>query len=270
VTTSLAFLGDEWFARAGEVLCGVGLLVPGANARVRYEVGGGGLGWCQVIDDGRITCWERAELADADVTLRWGLEDAFEILTGGRTGTQAAVATTIVEDRASGPYVGVPPPFDFAGESELSGLRRLPGANLTVHGTLPAAPFGATQCSWVFVDGQFAGMAAGFVGHADVEIGFPFRQLMRLYRGEISWQEALQFGTLGGGSIESLMFLAGIVESPPWQRAMRACAAGRAPLALAALGEVTAQDSYRNAMGELMATTAPPTGARLLAVGSTP
>jgi hypothetical protein len=253
---SLAFLSEEWFARSRDELGGSGPVLPGANARIQYDVAtdGGGVRWNQIIDDGRVTTWARGDVGEPDVEIRWTEDDAFEILGGRCTGAAASLATTIVEQRTDASYVGPPPPLDLAREPELRRLRRIPDANLTLHYELRDAPFGATQSSLVFVDGQLERLTAGPDGVADVVIKLPFRQLMRLRRGDISMQDALQFGSISG-SIDSMVFLAAILESPPYRRAAAATATGPAPSALAALGEVGATDAYAKALADLMAAT---------------
>lgn len=254
--TGLTFLGEEWFARSRAELGGSGSVFPGVGARIQYDVTteGGGVRWYQVIDDGRVAAWERGDISAPDVEIRWSLDDAFEILGGRCTGAAAALGTIIVEQRPNASYVGPPPPLDLAGEPELGRLRRIPDANLTLHYELRAAPFGTMQSSMVFVDGQLERLTAGLAGTGDVVIVLPFRQLMRMRRGDISMQDALQFGSISG-SIDSMVFLAAILESPPYRRAAAAAASGPAPLALAALGELGAADGYAKALADVMAAT---------------
>jgi hypothetical protein len=254
--TSLTFLGEEWFARSRAELGGSGPVLPGANARIQYDVAaeGGGVRWCQVIDDGRVIAWERGDISAPDVEIRWSLDDAFEILSGRCAGAAAALATTIAEQRPNASYVGPPPPLDLGREPELGRLRRIPDANLTLHYELRAAPFGTMQSSMVFVDGQLQRLTAGLAGTGDVVIVLPFRQLMRLRRGDISMQDALQFGSISG-AIDSMVFLAAILESLPYRHAALAAASGPAPMALAALGELGAANDYAKALADLMAAT---------------
>jgi hypothetical protein len=252
----LAFLGEEWFARSREDLCGCGPGSPGVGARIQYDVASEGsrVRWYQVIDDGRVAQWARGDIAEPDVEIRWGVDDAFEIMSGKRSGAAASMTTTIVEQRPDAAYLGPPPPLDLAREPELGRLRRIPDANLTLHYELRAAPFGTTQSSMVFLDGQLERITAGFAGAGDVVIELPFRQLMRMRRGEITMLDALQFGGVRG-SIDSMAFLAAILESPFYRRAAAAASSGPAPFALSALGEVGASDDYATARARVMASS---------------
>jgi hypothetical protein len=249
------FLSGEWFAEARERLCGSGAVSPGANARIQYSVGSfaGGTIWHEVVEDGQVAVWERGELADADVELRWSVDDAFEILSGKRTGADAVAATTMVEQRPPGSYIGPLPPLDLFAEPEIGRLSRLDGADLTLHYDF-AGPFGCGLGAMIFTDGRLEQMVAGWVGDADVVVEFPFRQLMLFWRGETGWADALQHGRIRG-SIDGMVFLAGIIESVPYQRATRSASAGPAPLALATLGEVMTSEGGSTALAELMTAT---------------
>ncbi len=252
----VAFLSDEWFLQALEGVRDAGSYRCGANARLQYEAFSpkGSVHWGEVIEDGRVAAWEKGPLQDADVDIRWSVDDAYAILRGDRVGAAAAAATTIVEQRPDGFSVGVLPPCSLAKEPALARLRRLPGADLTLHCQFPAAPIGGERCSMMFVDGQLARMVAGWVGDADVVIEFPFRQLILFWRGEITWADALQEGAIRG-SIEPMVFLAGIIESTPYRRAAARATSGPAPLALATVGELVANVEYRTAVTDLMART---------------
>ena len=238
--------------------------MPGARARIQYDVAteGGSVRWCQVIDDGRVTTWERGDISAPDVEIRWSLDDAFEILAGGYTGARATLATTIGEQRPDGEYVGPPPPLDLAREPELERLRRIPDANLTLHYELRAAPFGAMQSSMVFVDGQLERLTAGLVGVADVVIELPFRQLMRMRGGG-----DFHAGHAAVREHPWIDRLDGVPRRHPREPAVPARRShgriGPRAVGLAALGELRAEESYAKALAGLMAATPPWTRSRL-------
>jgi hypothetical protein len=257
-TPRYRFLQDEWLSGMDAAMRGIGTPSPGADARVHYRVelaSGATVSWGLMVSDGVVVALSGDALGDPDCEIQWCAEQAFAILSGDLAGVAAAKATTIVEDRAGDRYMGPAPPLDLGAEPALRRMPRLAGADLTVHYRLGAAPFGLEQISMIVRDGQLERMAAGWVGKGDVSLEFPYRQLMLIRRGEVTWQDALQHGGIGG-SIDSMVFLAAIVESGPYQAATKNIARRRAPMALATLGEVMAHEEYRHSMAQVMAGTA--------------
>lgn len=254
----LEFLSEEWFAKARRSFDEALPLQPGVDARLRYQAcdGQSVRRFGQLIGNGQIH-WTGADIADADVEVRWRSDDAFEILRGRLVGNDAVAATTIVEERPTGTYEGPPPPLDFANEPTLHELPELPGADLRAALEYTQGPFGTIHYHVCFENGRLATLELGLIEEADVAVSVPFRQVMRFQRGEITVFELLLVGSIRG-SEGAIGLFSGILESPEFRRSLHASAAGPGPLAFAALGDVTGQTLYRHLMDELMAETSPP------------
>ena len=98
------FLSDGWFELVHEGVRGTGFrcLERTRASNSRSCRGGGSIRWCEVIEDGQVAAWGRGTLEDADVEIRWRIDDAFAILRGNYAGVAAAEATTIAERRPGG------------------------------------------------------------------------------------------------------------------------------------------------------------------------
>jgi hypothetical protein len=252
----LPFLSPEWCAAARSLMQGSLPAREGLNCQIHYEVVGpdGSLLWSQGIVDGQVVHWDLGGVAEPDVTVRWALVDALGVMRSTITGTEAMQRATVLNDRASSPYEGPPPPMDLA-SPELGDLPRLPGATVAVQFEFRSAPFGPTSWSIAFEDGQVVGLAFGRRADADVSIELPYRAVMEVHAGLIGPIDAVAQGRISGDETGMILF-GGMLETPAYQRAQRQCRGGG--LALAVLGEVSAGPEWRTAMAELAAQTVDP------------
>ena len=111
-----------------------------------------------------------------------------------------------------------------------------------------AGPFGDCSYRLAFEDGRLVGEAIGESPDADAVVEVSYRAMALVRAGELTILDALVDGKVDG-SIGVLAALAGISESPEFQAAERAT--GRHALALAALGDLSAQEVAREVMREL-------------------
>lgn len=213
-----------------------------------------GVQFAQVISP-RGVHWFVGDIAQPHVEIQWTLEAAFNIMRKDWDGNAATAATTILEDREDGPYVGVPPPVDLEPHSKLfEQVPRVAGATVLLACEVSSGPFGTTHFTLNYVDGQLTEVRLGAVDAADIATSMPFRQLMLLRQGRINVLEAVEHGRIGGTQ-GALGVMAGIVENPEYKRAMKAAASGPGAEALATLGEVGDQPGYRRAMNDLFSKT---------------
>jgi hypothetical protein len=245
----IPFLSDLWFARAGQIAATLSKPRPDASCRLQYQAAHHR--WVQVIEDGRITRWEPGELLDADLEIRWSVQDAYRILHRQVTGTEALAETTV----ANGHYVGPPSPMDLGQRPELASMPRLPGATLDVQYEHPAGPFGHVSYAISFVDGQVGSMMLGKVDAPDAVVEVPYLAMVLVRLGKLSIYQALERGRVDGQT-GPLALLAGLSDSEELHAAERAC--GGSGLALAHLGEVTSVAEFDEAMRSLAVETAAP------------
>lgn len=256
-TSVLEFLSDQWFAVAKELVAGRLPPQPDASGRLQFEAHAGDerVRWLQVIDAGEIRRWERGELADAEVEVRWRLEDAWRVLHRELSPNDAVKATTVLDHREGRSYLGIAPPLDLAEQPELDEFPLIPGVTVSFQAELHGSPFGDVSLALRFRDGRVASTTST-VPNPDVRAAFSFRDLIRMRLGEITILDALASGSLDGDQ-SSMIMMAGLLESESYRRAQRACGS-RGSLALAALGEVATTPGYRSAMAELALGTGRP------------
>ena len=249
------FLSDGWFAAARSLTLDLTPEQPrpGIDCRVQYDIAGGsgGCRFFQVVEAGVLRRWERGEVADRQVEIRWDWEHARRVLRRQVDGTGALAATVIA---APDGYVGPPSPADLGEHPELAQLPQIPDATLTVQYEYPRGPFGHVSHVIVFVDGRVQGMQLGQVLERDVMVRVSFLAMAKVRSGEFSIYQALEHGGKVDGQLGPLALLAGISESPEFHRAELACS--DAALALGSLGEALADPTYQTALDHLAAVTA--------------
>jgi hypothetical protein len=245
----IPFLSDAWFSRASELAAGVLFSRPDLSCRLQCQAAHHR--WVQVIEDGTITRWEPGELRNADLEIRWSVEDAYRILHREVSGTEALAATTVVHRD----YAGPPSPMDLGEQPGLANLPRLPGATVDVQYEHPAGPFGHVSYAISFVDGQIASMMLGSLDEPDAVVEVPYIAMVLVRRGELTIYEAIDQGRIEG-EIGPLALLAGLSDSPELHAAERAC--GPSGLVLAQLGQATSVDGFDEAMRALTGVTERP------------
>jgi hypothetical protein len=238
-----------WFANARALVERVEISRL-CSARLQFEVSE--FRSLLVIADGRIARWEPGSLNDADVELRWRSEDARGILFGELLGDAALLATTVVAPVADGMYVGLPAPVNLLCRPELASLPVAPGATFGVQFVYRRGPFGDVHHVLRFADGRLVEDRLGTLDQPDATIDMTYAAMARERAGEISMIESLEGGTVTG-EIGPLAALAGIIESPEFHAAE--VATGRHALALAVLGELTADSMFASAMKQLTRET---------------
>jgi hypothetical protein len=249
------FLSDGWFAAAQSL--GLGLTPeqakPGMDCRVQYDVTGtsGGCRFFEVVEDGVLRSWQRGEVSDPDVEIRWQWEHARQVFRRSVDGT-AALAQTVIA--AADGYVGPPSPMDLAEQAELAQLPEVPDATLTVQYEYPRGPFGHVSHVIEFVDGRVHRMHFGQAAERDAMARVPFLAMAKVRSGEFTIFQALEQGGKVDGQLGPLALLAGISESPEFHRAELACSP--AALALGQRGEAFADPVYQDALDKLAARTA--------------
>jgi hypothetical protein len=245
------FPDETWCEHARVATSGLLTDRVGSNGRIQYDVRSGDVHhrWLQVIVDGRFERWAPGVLPDPDVEIHWTGTDAKQVLGNELDGTHAMMVTTVVEPTANGAYVGPPPPMDLPRRAELEQLPTISDATLTIQHLLTAGPFGDIAYVQVWVDGRVTAMWFGTIADPDVSVELLYRNQVRLREGSIAVLDALENGGISG-STGALALFAGLLETQPYQRALRACVCDGAR-ALATLGEVGATPGYRAALAEV-------------------
>lgn len=110
-------------------------------------------------------------------------------------------------------------------------------------------PFGDVNYALSFVDGRCVDESLGVVAEASVSVEVPYRAMALVRAGDITILEALEGGSVDG-PVGALAVLAGISEDPRFHAAE--LATGRHAIALAALGDLDADERYRTLMSELV------------------
>jgi hypothetical protein len=251
------YLTDAWFAWARERTAGTLPPRPGIDARLQYDVRSADRRWrwFQVIEDGQLRDWALGELPDAEVEIRWDLETALAVLRQEIGGSEALAATTIAAPAAGGVYVGPPPPANLGFQRSLAALPHFPGATVAIQVHLWSGPFGEVAYFVSFVDGQLQAQGFGVLPQPDIVVELPYLEYMRYERGDITVLELIAMGRLEAAE-GPLVTYAGLLESPPFEEAMRAC--GPSGVALGSLGEVATTPAYRVALAEIASQTAAP------------
>jgi hypothetical protein len=220
---------------------------PDRAARVQFQADR--RAWFVIVNDGRVEQLDVGVIEDPDVSVQWSANVASAILRGDIRDDDAWRATTVTAMTATGMYSGPPAPLDLACRPELDLLPRIPGASLCAQFLFPAGPFGAVHYVLRFQDGRVVEELLGEVEGFDVRVEMPYRAMARARAGEITIIEALEGGSVIG-DLGPLAALAGIAESPEYQRAERAT--GRHAIALSVLGELNLDPGFRDAMCTLV------------------
>ena len=241
-----AFLSDEWFDLAQELIIGRGSL-PGIGYRIQFDAAGAR--WHQVAVDGAVTVWSPGELVDPEQEIRMPLEIAGRIYRARVDGTEALEACEVATPDG---WAGRPTPVDVADSPELNDLPSQPQANLLVQYHHLQGPFGHMSWWWRFVEGRSDSAGFGVADESDVTAYLPFANVVAIRLGELSIYEGIDGGRIDG-DIGPLMLLAGLLESPETQAAQRAC--GPRGIPLANLGLVSHQPEVHNALTILARNT---------------
>jgi hypothetical protein len=216
---------------------------PGRAARVQFQTDR--RAWFLIVKDSRVEQLDVGMIDDPDVSVQWSADVVSAILRGDLRDDDAWRATTVTAMTATGMYSGPPAPLDFACRPELDLLPRIPGASLCAQFLFPAGPFGAVHYVLRFEDGRVVEELLGEVEGFDVRVAMSYVAMARARAGEITIIEALEGGSVSG-DLGPLAALAGIAESPEYQRAERAT--GRHAIALSVLGELNLDERFRAAM----------------------
>jgi hypothetical protein len=243
------FLSTEWFEA---VSAGLENIALDQRATCRLNFSAGTARWHLCIESGRITSLGNEHLGDADAELQWSPEDAQAIVGRVVRGNEAIRRTTLVCAVDDGRYVGTPAPLNLRSRPELAEMQVVPGATLNIQYHYRKGPFGDVDYWMSFVDGQCREDSLGEIDDATVTIDVTYRAMALTRAGEITVIDALVGGGIEGAE-GALMLVAGIREDPHYHAAE--LATGRHAIALAALGDLDADERYARFMGELAATT---------------
>jgi len=244
------FLSSEWFAAAFQAAVPV---VLDRTVMCRLDGITGPVRWHLVVERGRVISLDLGELETPDVTLHWGIADAWRIARGELDGNEALLRTTATAELDDGTYVGTPAPMDLLCRPELALVTRRPDATMVVHHRLTAALFGDLDYVVDIVDGQLVGeRLSPPETKPDVFIEISYRKLGLVRTGQCTILEAIEGGKIDG-DVGALAALAAIYESPEVEAAFRAT--GSQSLALATLGELGAVPGFQERFAELIART---------------
>jgi hypothetical protein len=245
------FLSADWFRSAREVANRV-VLPAASSCRVQFEAGG--LRSYLIVERGRVTAWEAGSMAEPDVELSWPWDTAFQIATGDVDGNVALAATSATVRLREGTYVGTPAPMDLLRRPELAAMPTVPDATLVVHHQFSGSMFGDIDYTISFVYGRLRDERIGPPEITpDARVAVSYRAMARVRTRECSILEALEDGGSIDGNVSSMATLAALYEHPVFADAM--FATGPHALALATLGELRADETFRAGMGALMRTT---------------
>jgi hypothetical protein len=249
-------LSPSWFVRAFEHANRV-VLSPECSCRLQFDIDG--VLCALVVSGGTVLRFGVGVLVDPDVVLRISGIDAWAIATGRRAGTDALRAIAVVSDRTDMTCTGLPVPMGLVGRPELAAMPVVPDATLTLYHRFVGGPFGEVEYTLGFVDGQLVDECLGPPDEPpDVMIEASFRKLALLRAGRCTVLDALEHGGSVNGTVPALMAAAALYEHEAFSAAMRAT--GPQAMALATLGELTADDGFRDGMQALMHDTLRPTG----------
>ncbi len=245
----MQFLSAEWFEAVSSELQTISL---DQRASCRLNFSAGTALWHLCIESGRVASFDTGHVEGADAELQWSPADAQAILGRIVRGNEALRRTTVVVPLHDGRYVGTPAPLNLRARPELHEMQRVPGATLNVQYRYRNGPFGDVDYCMSFVDGQCTAEALGEVDDPMVTIDVTYRAMALTRAGEITVIDALVGGSIEGAE-GALMLIAGIREDPHYHAAE--VATGTHAIALAALGDLDADERYQKLMAELTATT---------------
>lgn len=246
----MQFLSAEWFEVVSAELESIAL-DPRASCRLNFSADTAR--WHLCIESGRITSFGTGHIEAADAELQWSLADAQAIVSRVLRGNEALRRTTVTVPLQDGRYVGTPAPLNLRSRPELAEMQLVPGATLNVQYHYRSGPFGDVDYTMSFVDGQCTEESLGEIDDAMVTIDVTYRAMALTRAGEITVIDALVGGGIEGPE-GALMLIAGIREDPHYHAAE--LATGRHAIALAALGDLDADERYAKLMAELAASDA--------------
>jgi hypothetical protein len=245
----MRFLSAEWFEAVSSELEDIAL---DQRATCRLNFSADTARWHLCIDSGRVTSFGFGHIENAHAELQWSPADAQAIVGRVLRGNDALLRTTVVCPLHDGSYVGVPAPLNLKSRPELGEMQVVPGATVKIQYRYRCGPFGDVDYWMAFVDGQCVSESLGEIDDAMVTIDVTYRAMALTRAGEITILEALVGGNIEG-SEGALALVAGIREDPHYHAAE--LATGRHAIALAALGDLDADDRYAKLMAGLAATT---------------
>jgi hypothetical protein len=240
---------SEWFAAMRE---GVAEIAFDRVASSRLNFTTEATRWHLVIDSGRVMRFDVGHVDDPDAELQWSQADATAIISRVHRGDDALRRTTVVTAVGDGCYVGPPAPLNLLCRPELAELPLVWGATVTVQYRYRNGPFGDVNYALSFVDGRCVDESLGVVADATVNVEASYRAMALVRAGEMTILEALEGGSVDG-PVGALGVLAGISEDPRFHSAE--LATGRHAIALAALGDLDADERYQHLISELVTVT---------------
>jgi len=243
------FLSAEWFEVVSSELEDIAL---DQRASCRLNFTADTARWHLCIESGRVTSFGTGHIEPADAELQWSPADAQAIVSRVLRGDEALRRTTVVCPLHDGRYVGVPAPLNLRTRPELAEMQMVPGATLKIQYHYRSGPFGDVDYWMSFVDGQCVVESLGEIDDAMVTIDVTYRAMALTRAGEITILDALVGGNIEGPE-GALALVAGIREDPHYHAAE--LASGPHAIALAALGDLDADERYAKLMAELAATT---------------
>jgi len=243
------FLSAEWFEVVSSGLAEISL---DQRASCRLNFTADAARWHLCIESGRVTSFGSGEVEDADAELQWSLADARAIVGRVVRGDEALQRTVVVSPLRDGRYVGVPAQLNLRSRPELGEMQVVPGATVKIQYHYRRGPFGDVDYWMSFLDGQCVGESLGEVDDSMVTIDVTYRAMALTRAGKITILEALVGGNIEGPE-GALALVAGIREDPHYHAAE--LATGPHAIALAALGDLDADDRYAKLMADVAATT---------------
>ena len=245
----MRFLSAEWFEVVSSELEDIAL-DPRASCRLNFTADTAR--WHLGIESGQVTSYATGHIERADAELQWSPADAQAIVSRVLRGNDALRRTTVVTPLHDGRYVGAPAPLNLRSRPELDDMQVVPGATLNVQYHYRSGPFGDVDYGMSFVDGRCTEEILGEIPDPMVTIDVTYRAMALTRAGEITVIDALEGGGIEGAE-GALMLIAGIREDPHYHAAE--LATGRHAIALAALGDLDADERYAKLMAELAAAT---------------
>jgi hypothetical protein len=245
----MQFLSADWFAALASGLEEI-TLDPQATCRLNFSTDTAQ--WHLCMESGRVTSFGPGHEQSADAELQWTPRAALDIVHRHLRGGEALRRTTVCVPLLDGRYVGTPAPLNLRSRPELDEMPVVPGATLNVQYHYRSGPFGDVDYAMSFVDGRCTEESLATIPDADVTIDVTYRAMALTRAGDITIIDALVGGNIEGAE-GALMLIAGLREEPNYHAAE--LATGRHAIALAALGDLDADERYAKFIAELDAVT---------------
>lgn len=218
-------LSPEWLALALD-LADVLPRQPSLDTLIAIEIANPPPDVCrsfvQRFVDGRLTELGASGFEDVAIRLHCPWDVVCTWLLDENPGSMAASRTLLAFERR-GVAVHTPvPPLVHLGPG--GAMQRIPGANVAVHLSMGASPWGRIDAFFVYSDGQLRGCGFGRLLSPDVIVDAPFAAVSRFISGESGYPELLDEGAVHG-DLGAFSVLLGLVGSPESIAAVRAYSA---------------------------------------------